>query len=78
MIFDLVLGSTITRQYKPNPASYLAALNAFDLKENQYLAFVAAHYYDLLGAAEQYVYVFDSAQSAAVSALTDFRKEAHF
>lgn len=55
MVFDLVLGSTITKQYKPNPAPYLAALNAFDLKEDQHLAFVAAHYYDLLGAAEQYV-----------------------
>ncbi|KAF8315441.1 HAD-like protein [Clavulina sp. PMI_390] len=50
MSFDLVLPSTVTGQYKPNPAVYEAAIRAFELKEGQCLAFVAAHYWDLAAA----------------------------
>lgn len=57
MNFDLVLPSTVTRNYKPNPKVYQAAINSFELEEQQTLAFVAAHAWDLAAAGEQWVYV---------------------
>lgn len=53
MNFDLVLPSTVTRNYKPNPKVYQAAIDAFELEEHQTLAFVAAHAWDLAAAGEQ-------------------------
>lgn len=53
MNFDLVLPSTVTRNYKPNPKVYQTAIDAFELEEQQTLAFVAAHAWDLVAAGEQ-------------------------
>lgn len=53
MSFDLVLPSTVTKNYKPNPLVYQAALDAFELEQGECLAFVAAHAGDLAAAGEQ-------------------------
>lgn len=65
MNFDLVLPSTVTRNYKPNPKTYQSAISAFELEEGQSLAFVAAHADDLSAAGEQCVFLryLHSAQS---------------
>ena len=49
MQFDMILPSTLTRQYKPNPQTYLTAIKAFDLESHpgECLGFVAAHWRDL-------------------------------
>lgn len=60
MNFDMILPSTVTRQYKPHPHTYQSALKAFDLDADrgECLAFVAAHWRDLHAAGQKYVRVF--------------------
>lgn len=58
MNFNLVVPSSVTRDYKPNPKVYRTAINAFELEEQQTLAFVAAHAWDLAPAIGQWVSVF--------------------
>lgn len=55
MNFDLVLPSTVTRNYKPNAKTYQLVINAFELEEGQSLAFVSAHVNDLTSAGTQCV-----------------------
>lgn len=49
-VWDAVLGAEVARDYKPRPAVYLAAADAFDLAPSQTLM-VAAHSSDLAAAA---------------------------
>lgn len=50
--WDAILGAEIAHDYKPKPAVYLAAVNAFSLEPDQVMM-VAAHSNDLKAAAEQ-------------------------
>jgi len=48
--WDAILGAELARDYKPKPAVYLSALDAFDLLPEEALM-VAAHSWDLVAAA---------------------------
>ncbi|SEC39944.1 2-haloacid dehalogenase [Rhizobiales bacterium GAS191] len=50
IVFDAILGSEIARDYKPNPAAYLASARALGLEPSA-CAMVAAHSSDLAAAA---------------------------
>ena len=49
--WDTVLGAEIARDYKPNPAAYLASARALDLEPSACMM-VAAHSSDLAAAAK--------------------------
>jgi 2-haloacid dehalogenase len=49
--WDTVLGAEIARDYKPNPAAYLASARALDLEPSACMM-VAAHSFDLTAAAK--------------------------
>jgi 2-haloacid dehalogenase len=49
--WDAILGSEISRSYKPDPKTYLAGVEILDLAPEQCMM-VAAHNYDLLAAQE--------------------------
>lgn len=49
--WDAILGAEVARDYKPKPAVYLAAAEAFDLRPEETMM-VAAHSSDLAAAAE--------------------------
>jgi 2-haloacid dehalogenase len=48
-LWDAILGADLARDYKPKPAVYLAAVDAFDLKPSECMM-CAAHSDDLAGA----------------------------
>jgi 2-haloacid dehalogenase len=51
LVWDAIPGAELARDYKPKPAVYLNAVNAFDLRPSETMM-VAAHASDLAAAAE--------------------------